>query len=69
MTDVEISGIELGNAMVDITVHSSDEDVAEKMAMDLRDRAFRVSQALADGVRPDEAEPHPVSVNWEQVLE
>ena len=69
MTDIEYNDIELGNAVVDIHVHAADEDVAEKMAIDIRDRAFRVSQAMGTGVHPDEAESHPVAVMWEKVLE
>lgn len=69
MTTVSYTEIELGNASVDISVSAEDEEVAQQMAVDLRDRAYRVSQALNVNGHPDNAEPHPVSMNWEQFVD
>jgi len=68
MTEITFEEIELGNAVIDITVSSHEEDVAGKMIIDLRDRAYRVSQAMGTGVHPDKAESHPISVRWDDVL-
>lgn len=59
--DIHLRG---GDVVVNLSVEGPDGE-AEKVAIDLRDRAYRAVQALDDRARhPDDADPHPVTVDW-----
>lgn len=71
MTRVGYEGIHLrdGDVVVNLEVEGPDGD-AEKVAIDLRDRAYRAVQALDDRANhPDDADPHPVTVDWDGIAE
>lgn len=70
--EVSINGIAVGDMVVDVTVRADDaslEHDVDRMATDLRDRAYRVADAVEKGIHPDEAEKHPVRINWEDVVD
>ena len=59
---------------VDISVQG-DEDKAEKVMMDLKDRLGWIATAYEEGVPPEELEDRPaeytplMSVNWDKVFD
>jgi len=73
MAKSSASGIALGDSTgtdvtVDISVEGPDESEVEQLLIDLRARAYRDAQALADGVHPTDAEPHLVEIDWDDVI-
>lgn len=53
-----------------LEVEGVPEDVAEKVAMEMRERGVRALAALDQGCHPDEVEnPLPVSVAWDRLAE
>ncbi|ELY22969.1 hypothetical protein C500_20935 [Natrialba magadii ATCC 43099] len=68
MPEAAISEIVVDDYELSIEVEGEE---AGKVATDLRDRFYRVVQALEDPdvATPADAEPHPATIAWERLAE
>ncbi|GGM63923.1 hypothetical protein J2752_000493 [Halarchaeum rubridurum] len=68
MVEISVSGLGHGDYEIDIVVSGPDED-ADKILVDLQDRALKLTEALEDDIHPDDADGYIATVDWDSVID